>query len=78
MVIKLIISVYYDYTSMIDKIIFLFFRPWYKSDGSVAGYVQNYKRGVTWVLVLAAGHMVPQNQPDSALQMIKMVIDIKT
>ncbi|CAG2173129.1 unnamed protein product, partial [Oppiella nova] len=54
------------------------YRPWYKSDGSVAGYVQNYKRGVTWVLVLAAGHMVPQNQPDSALQMIKMVIDIKT
>ncbi|CAG2165850.1 unnamed protein product [Oppiella nova] len=54
------------------------YRPWYKSDGSVAGYVQNYKRGVTWVLVLAAGHMVPQNQPDSALQMIKMVVDIKT
>jgi len=41
-------------------------RPWISSDQQVGGYVTSYK-GLTFATIRNAGHMVPQTQPQRAL-----------
>ncbi|CAG2119610.1 unnamed protein product, partial [Medioppia subpectinata] len=47
---------------------------WKTSDGTLAGFAQKYEKGVSFVLVRGAGHMVPHDKPESALQLLKNVI----
>ncbi|KAK2388597.1 serine carboxypeptidase [Trifolium repens] len=47
-------------------------RPWY-SGKEVGGYVVGYK-GLTFVTVRGAGHLVPSWQPERALTLIESFI----
>ncbi|CAG2122120.1 unnamed protein product, partial [Medioppia subpectinata] len=42
-----------------------------KPDGRIGGFVQHYENGLSFVLVRNAGHMVPDNKPEAALQIFK-------
>ncbi|CAG2116714.1 unnamed protein product, partial [Medioppia subpectinata] len=41
------------------------------SDGVIGGFVQHYEKGLSFVLVRGAGHMVPTDKPEAALQLLK-------
>ncbi|CAG2118304.1 unnamed protein product, partial [Medioppia subpectinata] len=49
-------------------------RGWKTSDGTLAGFAQKYEKNLSFVLVRGAGHMVPHDKPESALQLLKNVI----
>lgn len=44
--------------------------PWYYS-GYVGGFTKRYEKNLTFTLVRGAGHMVPEDKPGPALQMIE-------
>ncbi|CAG2114112.1 unnamed protein product, partial [Medioppia subpectinata] len=41
------------------------------SDGVIGGFIQNYEKGLSFVVVRGAGHMVPNSKPDAGLQLLK-------
>ncbi|CAG2110853.1 unnamed protein product, partial [Medioppia subpectinata] len=41
------------------------------SDGVIGGFVQNYEKGLSFVVVRGAGHMVPTDKPEAAIQILK-------
>ncbi|XP_064477212.1 lysosomal protective protein-like [Ornithodoros turicata] len=45
------------------------YNPWFV-DGQVAGYYRTHKGNLTFLTVKGAGHMVPEDKPQEALQMI--------
>ncbi|XP_064477215.1 lysosomal protective protein-like isoform X1 [Ornithodoros turicata] len=45
------------------------YEPWFV-DGQVAGYYRTHKGNLTFLTVKGAGHMVPEDKPQEALQMI--------
>ncbi|CAG2108325.1 unnamed protein product [Medioppia subpectinata] len=45
-------------------------------DGRIGGYAQHYENGLSFVLVRHAGHMVPGDQPEAALQVLKELTGI--
>ncbi|XP_054158425.1 lysosomal protective protein-like [Oppia nitens] len=47
-----------------------------KSDGIIGGYVERYEKGLQFVLVRGAGHMVPKDKPEAALQVLKDLIGV--
>ena len=47
----------------------------WKVNNQVAGYVQKYKEGLVVVTVKGAGHMVPQDQRESAFKMVSSFLD---
>ncbi|CAG2118133.1 unnamed protein product, partial [Medioppia subpectinata] len=44
---------------------------WRTTDGTLAGFAQKYEKNLSFVLVRGAGHMVPHDKPESALQLLK-------
>ncbi|CAG2112307.1 unnamed protein product, partial [Medioppia subpectinata] len=55
------------------------YRQWKEDgtpDGAIGGFVQHYENGLTFVLVRGAGHMVPEDKPEAALQIFKYLIGI--
>ncbi|CAG2116129.1 unnamed protein product, partial [Medioppia subpectinata] len=52
------------------------YSSWVTPDGTIGGFVQHYEKGLSYVLVRGAGHMVPHDKPEAALQMLKNVIGI--
>ncbi|CAG2111056.1 unnamed protein product [Medioppia subpectinata] len=46
------------------------------SDGVIGGFVQNYEKGLSFVLVRGAGHMVPSNKPEAGLQLLKGLLGL--
>lgn len=44
-------------------------KPWYTKDQTLAGEVKNYKH-FTFLRIYDAGHMVPYDQPENALDMV--------
>ncbi|CAG2174747.1 unnamed protein product, partial [Oppiella nova] len=53
-----------------------FENSWTTPDGSVAGFVQHYEKSLSFVLVRGAGHMVPHDKPEAALQLLKNIVGI--
>ena len=51
------------------------YKPWYVG-GRVGGFVKRYE-GITFTTVRGAGHFVPTDQPEAALEVIKELIGIK-
>ena len=49
---------------------------WKTPDGFIGGFVQNYEKNLSFVLVRGAGHMVPHDKPEAALQLLKNVVGI--
>lgn len=49
------------------------YRPWYVNQ-QVAGYVQDYQEGLTYITVRGAGHMVPQWRREEAYTMFNAFI----
>ncbi|CAG2108398.1 unnamed protein product [Medioppia subpectinata] len=47
-----------------------------KPDGRIGGFVQHYENGLSFVLARDAGHMVPEDRPEAALQILKDLIGI--
>ena len=47
----------------------------WKVGGSVAGYMKGAGKGLSYVLVANSGHLVPTNQPENALDMIRRFIN---
>ncbi|XP_054155121.1 lysosomal protective protein-like [Oppia nitens] len=45
-------------------------------DGDIGGFVQHYEKGVSFVLVRGAGHMVPQDKPEAGLQVFKYILGL--
>ncbi|CAG2179155.1 unnamed protein product [Oppiella nova] len=52
------------------------YSSWTTPDGSVAGFVQHYEKNLSFVLVRGAGHMVPHDKPEPALQLLKNIVGI--
>ncbi|CAG2116989.1 unnamed protein product [Medioppia subpectinata] len=46
------------------------------SDGVIGGFIQNYEKGLSFVLVRGAGHMVPSNKPEAGLQLLKDLLGL--
>ena len=51
------------------------YKPWYIGE-RVSGFVKRYE-GITFTTVRDAGHMVPTDQPEAALEVIKELIGVK-
>ncbi|CAG2168769.1 unnamed protein product, partial [Oppiella nova] len=49
---------------------------WETPDGRIGGFVQQYEKNLSFVLVRGAGHMVPYDKPEAALQVLKNVVGI--
>ncbi|XP_065287860.1 lysosomal protective protein-like isoform X1 [Dermacentor albipictus] len=47
----------------------------WKHGDQVAGFFQTYENNITFVTIKGAGHMVPEDKPEQALQMIKNFIE---
>ncbi|CAG2164637.1 unnamed protein product [Oppiella nova] len=45
-------------------------------DGVIGGFVQNYEKGLSFVLVRGAGHMVPQDKPEAGLQILRALLGL--
>ncbi|CAG2177428.1 unnamed protein product [Oppiella nova] len=55
------------------------YSPWTvdgKPDGVIGGFVEKYEKGLSFVLIRGAGHMVPHDKPEAALQMFKDLIGV--
>ncbi|CAG2114004.1 unnamed protein product, partial [Medioppia subpectinata] len=46
------------------------------SDGVIGGFIQNYEKGLSFVLVRGAGHMVPTDKPEAGLQILKSLLGL--
>ncbi|CAG2103781.1 unnamed protein product [Medioppia subpectinata] len=46
------------------------------SDGVIGGFVQNYEKGLSFVVVRGAGHMVPTDKPEAAIQILKGLLGL--
>ena len=55
---------------LIDK-----YKSWVVS-GRIAGFVKRYE-GITFTTVRGAGHMVPTDQPEAALAIVKELIGVE-
>lgn len=49
-------------------------RPWRSSTGQVAGWTQDFERGLSFATVRGAGHMVPYTQPERAMYLFQSFI----
>ncbi|XP_054158424.1 lysosomal protective protein-like [Oppia nitens] len=48
-----------------------------KPDGVIGGYIERYEKGLQFVLVRGAGHMVPKDKPEAAFQVFKDLLGIE-
>ncbi|XP_054164306.1 serine carboxypeptidase ctsa-1.2-like [Oppia nitens] len=46
-------------------------------NGVIGGYIERYEKGLQFVLVRGAGHMVPKDKPEAAFQVFKDLIGIE-